>query len=159
MTQMSGGVNGARQSDLAKHLANQLASELRELRRRSGMSLRELERPTLSSDSSLSRYLAGRALPPWQVVQVLSERGDGDTEKLRSLWTRAIKARAQARVVEGEQRPQPEITETERGSGTGAAVTEQRRRIPVRWLVAIAAAAGLAGIVAGRRAVRATASA
>lgn len=80
MTQAPGHPSAQTNSDLAQRLATQLAAELRELRKRSGKSLCELERPTLSSDSSLSRYLAGRALPPWPVVEALSEAG------IRTSW-------------------------------------------------------------------------
>ncbi|MFL6118013.1 helix-turn-helix domain-containing protein [Actinophytocola sp.] len=66
-----------------------LAQRLRELRRASGLSLRDLERKVHASDSSLSRYLAGRALPPWQVVVVLCELTGADPDELRDLWERA----------------------------------------------------------------------
>jgi Helix-turn-helix domain len=129
--------------DLAQQLTTQLAARLRELRARSGKSLRELERPTLSSDSSLSRYLAGRALPPWQVVQVLCEQGGGDQDDLRRLWTRARRARAQARIVEPAPPGHPPQETVPPASAA--------RRAPVRLLVALAAMAGLVGVLAGRR--------
>lgn len=121
----------------AQRLTNELAAELRALRTRSGKSLRQLERPTFTSDSSLSRYLAGQSLPPWRVVEVLSEQGGGDPAELRPLWERASKARAQARTVDTEHRPQ--------------ARDETALRIPVRWLVALAAISGLVGILISRR--------
>lgn len=130
------------QSDLAQKLTGELAERLRDLRKRSGKSLRELERSTHSSDSSLSRYLAGHALPPWQVVEVLSDEGCGDSAVLRELWTRAWQARAEARI--GEQSRQ-ETVRVELAAG----------RVPVRWLVALAVVAGLVGVLAGRRLARA----
>jgi hypothetical protein len=48
-----------------------LAHELRRMRHLSGRSLKELEKAIFVSDSSLSRYLAGRQLAPWSVVVAL----------------------------------------------------------------------------------------
>ncbi|GLI00444.1 helix-turn-helix domain-containing protein [Phytohabitans aurantiacus] len=137
-----------KQADLAQQLTTELAAQLRDLRRRTGKSLRELERSTLSSDSSLSRYLAGRALPPWQVVAALSEDGGGDSARLHDLWSRAQQARATARIGDqtppGDQSPQSTVV-----SETSA------RRLPLRWLVALAAVAGVVGVLARRRFARA----
>jgi hypothetical protein len=134
--------------DPAQRLTAQLAAELRELRKRSGKSLRELERPTLSSDSSLSRYLAGRALPPWQVVAVLVEEGGGDSVRLHELWSRARQARATARI--GDQAPPGDPS-------PDGAVTPQAAagRVPLRWFVALAAVAGVVGVLVRRRLARA----
>lgn len=73
--------------------ADRLAAELRGLRDVSGKSLRELEKCTHISDSSLSRYLSGQALPPWPVVQALATTAGRDTESLRTLWSAARQAR------------------------------------------------------------------
>ncbi|MFC0526113.1 helix-turn-helix domain-containing protein [Phytohabitans kaempferiae] len=137
-----------KQADPAQKLTIELAAQLRDLRRRTGKSLRELERSTLSSDSSLSRYLAGRALPPWQVVAVLCEEGGGDSARLHDLWSRARQARATARIGDqpppGEQSLQSTVV-----SKVGV------RRLPLRWLVAVAAVAGVVGLLARRRLARA----
>ncbi|MEJ3743829.1 helix-turn-helix transcriptional regulator [Actinomycetes bacterium KLBMP 9797] len=154
MTTTSGGTNGARQSDLAQQLTTQLAAELRELRKRSGKSLRELERPTHTSDSSLSRYLAGKALPPWQVVHVLSEQGGGDSAELHALWTRASKARARARITD----PPPRHGEQGLQGRHPQETVVAPRQVPVHWLLALAALAGLVGVYASRRAIRAAAA-
>lgn len=66
-----------------------LAAELRTLRLRSGKSLRELQKSTFASDSALSRYLSGRALPPWRVVEALCVQCDTDPNDVRDLWRRA----------------------------------------------------------------------
>jgi transcriptional regulator with XRE-family HTH domain len=66
-----------------------LAAELRTLRTRSGKSLRELQKSTFASDSALSRYLSGRALPPWRVVEALCVQGAADPADMRDLWRRA----------------------------------------------------------------------
>lgn len=136
------------QADLAQQLTTELAAQLRDLRRRTGKTLRELERSTLSSDSSLSRYLAGRALPPWQVVAVLSEEGGGDGARLHDLWSRARQARAMARI--GDQPPPGDQ------SRQSSVVSEVGvRRLSLRWLVALAAVAGVVGVLARRRFARA----
>ncbi|GAB3142083.1 hypothetical protein GCM10027290_15700 [Micromonospora sonneratiae] len=70
-----------------------LAGELRKLRERSGMSLRELERSTFASDSALSRYFSGRGLPPWRVVEALCAQAGVDPERLRPGWERAQEAK------------------------------------------------------------------
>jgi transcriptional regulator with XRE-family HTH domain len=75
--------------------ADQLAAELRGLRKASGQSLRELEKSTHASDSSLSRYLSGQALPPWPVVAALATVAGRDTEPLHTLWVAARQARNQ----------------------------------------------------------------
>ncbi|WP_442933583.1 helix-turn-helix domain-containing protein [Micromonospora sp. CPCC 206060] len=69
---------GRRRTGPSDRDLNALATELRLLRERSGMTLRELERHTYASDSALSRYLAGRALPPWEVVEALCRQGGGE---------------------------------------------------------------------------------
>lgn len=63
-----------------------LAEELQALRRKSGKSLRELELEVHVSDSSLSRYLSGRVVPPWQVVESLCRVAKHPVAELRFLW-------------------------------------------------------------------------
>ncbi|MFC1420988.1 ATP-binding protein [Streptacidiphilus cavernicola] len=72
----------------------QLAAELRATQAASGRSLRELEGDTHSSSSSLSRYLTGRSLPPWTVVEALCTLADHDAARLRPLWEAARKGRS-----------------------------------------------------------------
>lgn len=71
----------------------ELAAELRSLREKSYRSLRELQQATFASDSSLSRYLSGRTVPPWPVVEALCRLGDRDPAELRAVWERARQAR------------------------------------------------------------------
>ncbi|GGN45104.1 hypothetical protein GCM10011578_096720 [Streptomyces fuscichromogenes] len=63
-----------------------LAERLRGMRERTGRSLRELQGSVHASDSSLSRYLSGRTVPPWSVVQRLGEAAREDPAALRPLW-------------------------------------------------------------------------
>jgi transcriptional regulator with XRE-family HTH domain len=83
----------------------ELAANLRELRERSGHTLRELERMTFISDSALSRYLNGKAVPPWRVLEVLCEVAGAEPDRYRRLWA---EARAASR---GSRRATPETPE------------------------------------------------
>jgi transcriptional regulator with XRE-family HTH domain len=70
-----------------------LAEAMRVLRRQSGRSLKELERLTATSDSSLSRYVNGVATPPWSVVEALCQAVGRDPRELRGVWEDARRAR------------------------------------------------------------------
>lgn len=87
--------------------ADRLAAELRGLREASGKSLRELEKSTHASDSSLSRYLSGQALPPWPVVEALATVAGRDTEPLRTLWVAARQARNQTPPTQPAEHANP----------------------------------------------------
>ena len=76
----------------------------------SGRSLKELERSTYVSDSSLSRYLAARQLAPWSVVVALCRMVGRDPGELLALWERAS----------ADLRPEPGAGADGRpGAGTG----------------------------------------
>ncbi|MFF4578844.1 RICIN domain-containing protein [Streptomyces sp. NPDC001389] len=74
-----------------RHLSEgqRLGQALRELQRRSGRTLRSLESEVLISDSSLSRYLQGRTVPPWATVRDLCRALDADPAEYRALWEAA----------------------------------------------------------------------
>lgn len=76
-----------------------LARELRLMRELSGKSLKQLERLTFVSDSSLSRYLSGRLLAPWSVVTALCVLVRRDPAELRPLWARAAQPRPPSTAV------------------------------------------------------------
>jgi transcriptional regulator with XRE-family HTH domain len=78
-------VDAARETDTV----GRLAEHLRAMRDELGMSLKELESRTHTSDSSLSRYLSGKAAAPWPVVVALCDLADRDPETLRPIWERA----------------------------------------------------------------------
>jgi len=67
----------------------ELAGRLRAIRDLSGRSLRELERSTGISSSSMSRYFAGQSLPPWTTVVALCRLVKRDPRPLRPLWEQA----------------------------------------------------------------------
>jgi transcriptional regulator with XRE-family HTH domain len=70
-----------------------LAAKLQQLREQAGKSLKELESEVHASDSSLSRYFSGRAVPPWSVVERLSDLAARDSQPLRQLWEEASRSR------------------------------------------------------------------
>jgi tetratricopeptide (TPR) repeat protein/transcriptional regulator with XRE-family HTH domain len=67
----------------------ELAETLRQLRDRTGRSLRDLARDLDASSSSLSRYFSGQAVPPWPTVVALCKAAGRDPRPLRELWERA----------------------------------------------------------------------
>ncbi|MEU3693403.1 helix-turn-helix domain-containing protein [Streptomyces narbonensis] len=69
--------------------ARALGRALRDLQRRSGRTLRDLETSVRISDSSLSRYFLGVTVPPWATVRDLCEALGGDPSEYRHLWQAA----------------------------------------------------------------------
>ena len=70
-----------------------LAVALRKLKAESRRSLRDIERATHVSNSSLSRYLSGQATPSWNVVVALCRATGHDPRPLRPLWEAADRGR------------------------------------------------------------------
>jgi transcriptional regulator with XRE-family HTH domain len=113
-----------------------LVAELRWLRAEAGLTLRELGLKVHVSDSSLSRYFTGQALPPWEVVAGLADLGGGDQAELRRLWEGARHDRRRSRL------PAPAT----------APVAEPGHRFrPVVGVCALIAASGAVGWALGRR--------
>ncbi|MBO0652998.1 helix-turn-helix domain-containing protein [Streptomyces triculaminicus] len=69
-----------------------LASELRELRERTGLSLAALGGCTPFSKSSWERYLNGKKLPPRQAVEALCELTEEPAGRMVALWELAEQA-------------------------------------------------------------------
>ena len=70
-------------------MRDELAGQLAQLRDLTGRSLRELARDINASSSSLSRYFAGQAVPPWPTVVALCKVAGRDPRPLREVWERA----------------------------------------------------------------------
>ncbi|WP_329625044.1 helix-turn-helix domain-containing protein [Streptomyces sp. NBC_01255] len=81
--------------------ARALGRALRDLQRRSGRTLRDLETSVRISDSSLSRYFLGITVPPWGTVRDVCEALDGDPSEYRHLWEAAD--RSQRKPVRRQQ--------------------------------------------------------
>ncbi|MBL7259817.1 helix-turn-helix domain-containing protein [Paractinoplanes lichenicola] len=114
-----------------------LVAELRALRTEAGLTLRELSLKVHVSDSSLSRYFAGQALPPWEVVATLTDLGGGNHAEMRRLWDEAQRERRQSRWP---------------AAGSPAEVVAAERRLgPVVGICALIAASGAVGWALGRR--------
>jgi transcriptional regulator with XRE-family HTH domain len=119
-----------------------LAGRLRSLREQSGKTLRELQAVTYASDSALSRYLAGRAVPPWTVAAALCEQAGTDPAELLPLWRQA---RAQKRKRRAPARPLLELTTIEKhlariSTEVAAAIREAQARgetVPEHLLTAL----------------------
>lgn len=154
-----------------------LAAELRILRTRTGKSLKELEELVHASDSSISRYLSGRIVPPWPVVARLSRLAGDDPARLRPLWEHVDGERHR----QGDCPPPPPETAADAGRAAPTApaaplapaglpedapaaaapdgTAARRRPAPERprWLVVAglmagtAVVSGTAGVLAGER--------
>ncbi|MBX6382874.1 MAG: tetratricopeptide repeat protein [Microbispora sp.] len=69
-----------------------LVAQLAKIKELSGLSLRALARQTGLSSSSLSRYLTGQLVPPWDAVVALCRAVGRDPRPLRALWAEAAAA-------------------------------------------------------------------
>ena len=71
-----------------------LVAQLGRIKELSGLSLRALAAKAGLSSSSLSRYLTGRLVPPWEAVVALCRVVARDPRPLRGMWAEAAKAGA-----------------------------------------------------------------
>jgi transcriptional regulator with XRE-family HTH domain len=71
-----------------------LVAQLAQIKDLSGLSLRALAQQAGLSSSSLSRYLTGRLVPPWDAVVALCRAISRDPRPLRPIWAEATKAGA-----------------------------------------------------------------
>ncbi|BEL01985.1 hypothetical protein Q0Z83_001760 [Actinoplanes sichuanensis] len=71
-----------------------LVSQLAQIKDVSGLSLRALATKAGLSSSSLSRYLTGRLVPPWDAVVALCRAVGRDPRPLRPIWAEADKTGA-----------------------------------------------------------------
>ncbi|WP_433363168.1 ATP-binding protein [Actinoplanes sp. CA-142083] len=69
-----------------------LVAQLAQIKKLSGLSLRSLARESGLSSSSLSRYLTGRLIPPWEAVVALCRAVKKDPRPLRAIWAAASEA-------------------------------------------------------------------
>ncbi|XVV12561.1 ATP-binding protein [Actinoplanes sp. CA-131856] len=69
-----------------------LVAQLASIKELSGLSLRALARRAELSSSSLSRYLSGQLVPPWEAVVALCRVAGRDPRPLRALWSAAGEA-------------------------------------------------------------------
>jgi len=124
---------------------DQLAQQLRELRVSTGRSLKELERVTAASDSSLSRYLKGTSLPPWSVVESLCRAAGREPAPMRELWQDARREQVGQRA-ESVTSDEPLLVPPAAGGADGVAdgppvVSARRWGRPSRQLLALLVAA------------------
>ena len=74
---------------------DRLVAQLARIKELSGLSVRALARQTGLSSSSLSRYLTGQLVPPWEAVVALCRVVGRDPRPLRAVWVEASKAGAE----------------------------------------------------------------
>lgn len=117
-----------------------LAAELHEMRVRCGLSLRQLEQMTFTSNSALSRHLSGRTLAPWSVVELLCRSSGRDPAELRVLWEQAHREQARRRQQRGRKAPPepaepPDQAESPEPARSGAAPVVGARTSWRGWTV------------------------
>jgi transcriptional regulator with XRE-family HTH domain len=90
-----------------------LGLALRAMHQRSNRTLRAMERDISISDSTLSRYFRGKAVPSWPTTEKICAAFGEDPASVRELWVAAIAERSNAEfpVVNGTA-----------GGGSGAAL-------------------------------------
>lgn len=79
-----------------------LGRALREMYQRSNRTLRAVERDISVSDSTLSRYFRGKAVPSWPTVEKICASFGEDPESVRYLWAGAIAERSSADFAVGD---------------------------------------------------------
>ncbi|MFD9029549.1 helix-turn-helix domain-containing protein [Streptomyces sp. NPDC059567] len=110
-----------------KDPARALGRALRELQRRSGCTLRSLEKSVRISASSLSRYFRGTTVPPWATVRDLCKALDGDPADYRLLWEAADRSRR--RPVQGSGPQASDAPKAGDGPPDAARSRATRRRL------------------------------
>ncbi|MER5708721.1 helix-turn-helix domain-containing protein [Streptomyces sp. NPDC042898] len=139
--------------------ARALGRALRDLQRRSGRTLRELETTVRISDSSLSRYFLGSTVPPWSTVRDLCKALGGDPSEYRHLWEAADRSQrkpVRRRPAEGAGTEEAAGAGLAAGAGDGDGPSEdappeaaRRRLSPRRKHVVWAVAGAVIGLVIG----------
>ncbi|SDF36005.1 Helix-turn-helix domain-containing protein [Lentzea fradiae] len=100
-----------------------LADALSTLQRNSGRPLRSLEPEIHVSDSSLSRYLRGHSVPPWDVVRALCVALKADPVEYRARWEAANAIQSRAVQEKPDVAPSRKASRTEwRWAATGGGV-------------------------------------
>lgn len=92
-----------------------LGRALREMHKRSNRTLRAVERDISISDSTLSRYFRGKAVPSWPTVEKICASFGEDAESVRHLWAVAIAERSNADFPAAA--PDAEVAELSAGGG------------------------------------------
>ncbi|WP_269853832.1 helix-turn-helix domain-containing protein [Streptomyces sp. RPT161] len=83
-----------RTDDSDRQARQALGQALRAMHQLSGRTLRAVERDVSISDSTLSRYFRGQAVPAWPTVEKICAALGGDPASIRQLWTAAMAERS-----------------------------------------------------------------
>lgn len=127
-----------------------LGMTLQQLRGQTGKSLKELESEVHVSDSSLSRYFSGRAVPPWSVVERLSKLAGQDPERLCLLWEGANRTHRAPTNAVGKSSEEPATGEPSVARPLSWRV-RRRRPLLVAAFVTTAVVFAASGFLAGRQ--------
>ncbi|SDP87064.1 Helix-turn-helix domain-containing protein [Actinopolyspora xinjiangensis] len=142
---------------------DELVTQLRRLRARSGLTLTALGERTNYSKSSWGRYLSGRTLPPYQAVLAFCRVVEADQERVLALWEAAHRERAR-RASHCSERSEEDadgdaVSESERvpvagESSVGATGRDGRVRVPLGVVLGSALLGLGLGCLLGARVVR-----
>lgn len=122
-----------------------LATQLRRMKDRSGLTVPALAARTGQSAETWSLALAGRRLPPLDAVEVLAQASGADYDRIGALWRLAEKAEAgTGDRGSGKPVPYPDPLDP---LGPQEGLPGRRRRFLLLAVVAVLAAAALAGVM------------
>lgn len=156
--------------DNSKAARQALGTALRTMHQMSGRTLRSVERDISVSDSTLSRYFRGQAIPTWPTTEKICAALGGDPAGVRQLW---VEASAEKCGRLPDATGVPEVNDATGAPGApgavpGSGAPRRRDRLAVlaadrhAWLaggLAVGLAAGLAlGAVLPARAPAGTAA-
>ncbi|SCD40174.1 Helix-turn-helix domain-containing protein, partial [Streptomyces sp. DvalAA-14] len=122
-----------------------LATQLRRMKDRSGLTVPALAARTAQSAGTWESALAGRRLPPLDAVEVLAQASGADYDRIDALWKLAEKAAAgQGDRVPGRPVPYPDPLDP---LGAEDGLPRRGRRVLLLAVVGTLAAAALVAVL------------
>jgi len=125
--------------------ARRLATQLRRMKDRSGLTVPALAARTAQPAEVWERALAGRQLPPLDAVEVLAQASGADYERIAALWRLAQKS-AEATGDRGRGRPVPDPDPLD-PLGPDEGLPHRSRRVLALALVGLLAAGALVAVL------------
>jgi transcriptional regulator with XRE-family HTH domain len=122
-----------------------LATQLRRMKDRSGLTVPALAARTAQSAESWEQYLHGRQLPPLDAVETLAQASGADYDRIGALWKLAEKASAGAGDrVRGKPVPHPDPLDP---LSAADGLPHRRRRALLLGLVAVLAVGAVLAVL------------
>jgi hypothetical protein len=122
-----------------------LATQLRRMKDRSGLTVPALAARTAQSAETWERALAGRRLPPLDAVEVLAQASGADYDRIAALWELAEKAAAgTGDRVRGKPVPYPDPLDP---LGAAEGLPGRGRRMLLLVTAGLLAAAALVAVI------------